>query len=522
MHEAAARVALPGQEGGRQVATAATTALFACLIAVNVARVMRHAMWRDELQAFQLAATSNSPWELFARLKYEGHAGLWYGVLWLLTRAAADPVWMQAVHAALAIATWITVWRYAPFRRLDKILLLLSYFLFFEYFVISRSYVLAALLGCAFVAVRCRRQTLSLAPWLLLALLANVDVHATIWSLALALGFFFEERHRRDAPFFAGVAIYLACIGLAIATMIPAADFGPWGRDVRLDFARLPDALAIPLGAFVPLNLESIAGIALGQAGATLQFWNPNPISTVVRVLDVDFAHPFRMLLVFVAPVGLCALAAADWKRVAEFATAYAGFLLFAIIWNFSGLARHHGMLFLAFVAAVWLARCRRPSIGRPEWPFRLVLLISACGGVLSLASELRPFSQGRNAAQWLVEQKLAGSFLIGSRDAQVSTVAGYLGRPIYYLECECEGTFVVWNNKRQSLLSQEQFHARLLRAAQIAGGREAILIRNAPVSADQSAAIEREGQSLSLLQSFTGAVTDENYWIYRVSTRGR
>jgi hypothetical protein len=72
------------------------------------------------------------------------------------------------------------------------------------------------------------------------------------------------------------------------------------------------------------------------------------------------------------------------------------------------------------------------------------LLIVNACGGVLTLASELRPFSEGYNAAAWIQQSKLADSFLIGSNDAQVSTVAGYLGRPIYYLECECQGSFIV------------------------------------------------------------------------------
>ena len=140
---------------------------------------------------------------------------------------------------------------------------------------------------------------------------------------------------------------------------------------------------------------------------------------------------------------------------------------------------------------------------------------MGATGGMLSLASETRPFSQGRNASRWLVENRLADAFLIGSRDAQVSSVAGYLGRPVYYLECQCNGTFIIWNGARQSPLSNEQFQTRLSRALELAAG--AILIRNRLLAPDELSA-DIAMRPPERLQSFTGTETDENFWIYRVS----
>src|ERR1700730_8726100 len=133
------------------------TALFVFLIAVNVTRALRHAMWRDELQIFMIAASSASPWELFDNLKFAAHPGLWYTLVWLITRVTSDPMWMQVLHVVMAIGVWVIVFRWSPFNTVEKLLLLLSYFLFWEYFVISRSYVLLALIGFGFVVLReCR------------------------------------------------------------------------------------------------------------------------------------------------------------------------------------------------------------------------------------------------------------------------------------------------------------------------------------------------------------------------------
>lgn len=52
--------------------------LFVFLLAIDVVRTLRHAIWRDELQIFMIAASSATPAQLFYNLKYEPHPALWY------------------------------------------------------------------------------------------------------------------------------------------------------------------------------------------------------------------------------------------------------------------------------------------------------------------------------------------------------------------------------------------------------------------------------------------------------------
>jgi hypothetical protein len=151
-------------------------ALFILLIVFNIIRTLRHAMWRDELQIWMLAANSPSLWSLWLKLKYEAHPALWHSLVWVVTRVTSNPLWMQVLHLGLALGVWIIVYRWSPFSRLEKILLLLSYFLFWEYFVVGRSYVLIALIAFAFVALRERRPQPEFILWLLLGLLANVHL----------------------------------------------------------------------------------------------------------------------------------------------------------------------------------------------------------------------------------------------------------------------------------------------------------------------------------------------------------
>lgn len=506
LHETAtagvsARTAASEELHGRRTGIAATVsgALFVLLIVVNVIRTLHHAMWRDELQIFMLALYSSSPWSLLFKQRYEEHPRLWHMLVWVITRVTSDAMWMQVLHIALAIGVWIIIYRWSPFSRLEKILLLLSYFLFWEYFVISRNYVLIPLIVFAFVALRGRRPQPEFTLWLLLGLLANVHMFGAIWSMVLAAMLAMQGVRRRSVPV-AGAAVYLVLLVFAIATMVPAADFSQLTPDVRFSVSRLNADLSIPFGAFVPLSPNSVVG-------------------HFVALTHADTDHPIRLALVFAVPIAACWLIARDPLLVLEFTLVYLGIVLFLNIWDVPGAARHHGVVFLTLIATAWTARLRHSPAVVSSWVLGALLIVNACGGVLTLASELRPFSEGYNAAAWIKQNGLADTFLIGSHDTQTSTVAGYLDRPIYYLECECRASFIVWNDKRQSLLSPEEFGRRLAEAVALAGQHDAILIRDRPVTLEDLTS-STPTLSVVLLKSFTDALTDENFWIYRVSEK--
>ena len=147
------------------------------------------------------------------------------------------------------------------------------------------------------------------------------------------------------------------------------------------------------------------------------------------------------------------------------------------------------------------------------------VLLLNAAGGLKALSFERYPYSQGRDAARWIEREQLSDAYIIGSRDSAVSTVAGYLRRPIYYLECECRSTFVVWNARRRSIVDYGDLARRTLHAIQSSGRNEAILVLNSELTPEQETATP--GLVFERLAQFTGAiVTTENYSLYRVRLR--
>jgi len=526
--------------------------LFGLLVILNVVRTLRHAMWRDELEAFQIAAQSTNLLELFQRIKLEGHPGLWHMLLWGLTRFSTDPILMQLLHIGIAVGAWLLIYRCSPFTISEKFLLILSYFLFWEYFVISRNYALVALLGFGFVALRTRRPHSEYIPWILLGLLANTVVYGTIWSMALA-AVFVVEQFRLTTRFIGGVCTYLVCLAIAVATMMPPGFSENFHQtSIPIDGGRIHALLNIPIGAFFPIRpdwiFDSIA-FFVGAGSAQLpQFWNPNPLDQLDQFLDWFLGNsaelPLRLSAMLTLPIAIFwmlvrpttvtdkyrrrrrdKLSRRQWSQaqyaLTGFMIVYIGIILFAMLFNFTGYARHQGTLFLALVGYVWSSRIYAPLSGRQHILWSTILTLSAISGISTLSSELRPFSNGRDVAAWLELNNLSDQLIIGNEVALA--IAGYLKRPIYQLECECEGMFIDNLLKhRKPVGSVSDLIDRVDRAIDKSGGREAVLILIPNEVNQEFITVDPDAINSRLhfepVQVFEGAVSDEDFNIYRVT----
>src|SRR5216683_7612611 len=89
-----------------------------CLYAALVVwAIPHHEPWADEAQAWQIARTLPLG-QMFRVLSYEGHPGLWYIVLWVISRlhlGYAGMHWVASAIAFLGVAVLVTA---SPFPRI--------------------------------------------------------------------------------------------------------------------------------------------------------------------------------------------------------------------------------------------------------------------------------------------------------------------------------------------------------------------------------------------------------------------
>ena len=118
--------------------------------------IARHEPWFDEAQAWLIARDSNLA-NLVPRLAYEGQPGLWHLILMLPAKLLPYGVigWISGALGVLGV--WVLT-RYSPFPVWAKVLIPFTYFVFYQYGVVARSYALLPVLTFALAARYSRRR----------------------------------------------------------------------------------------------------------------------------------------------------------------------------------------------------------------------------------------------------------------------------------------------------------------------------------------------------------------------------
>jgi hypothetical protein len=93
------------------------------------------------------------------------------------------------------------------------------------------------------------------------------------------------------------------------------------------------------------------------------------------------------------------------------------------------------------------------------------------------------------------------------------------LRRPLYYLECECFGTYVIWNTRRKHALDLEEVVNRTAAVMKAEGKNEAYLLFSRPENLQHQAV--DPNLEFRRLKSFPSAIKgDEVFTIYQVRAK--
>jgi hypothetical protein len=510
-HNARARVRFPDRF---------TLGLTVSFFGIDLFNILHHEMWRDELQAWMIARGSSSIFDLVRNIRYEGHPAVWFLLLHAITRFTTWAPAMQLLNLAIATGTAYLIAAYSPFTKLQKALLCFSYFPLYEYGTISRNYGI----GLFFLFWFCasyhpdRKQNLII-PAVLLSLLANTSVYGTMIALAFAVSLFaFPAIAAQDTRGFlalrathvrAAALIFFLCTALAIAQMHPPPDSG-FATGWPLSARGLGETLTAVWTAFLPIP------------SSLSHFWNTNFLWQNSALTGQWSKLAWAITRLGSAIILLIALILLARKRFAllAYASATAALLTFAHV-KYRGFERHVGHLFLVFVACLWIAaRCPEESFAFPllERGSRLLAgqrskiltcLLCVQFAVAVNASRVdwaRPFSQGKSVAAFLRSNGMADMFVVGDADDCVSTIAGYLGRGIYYTRSQSIGSFIVWNQSRlqppPNLIETATNIATLRK-------EEVLIISSVPLVIGT--------RSVHKVAEFTGSIAEEDFYVYRV-----
>lgn len=497
-----------------------TTLLFiAFFILLSLVTALRHEMWRDELQAWLLAKEHASFTELAQAVRYDKHPLAWYVVLFLLSRLTGSPLAMQLFHVGLAaLSAWLVL-RFAPFSPVQRILLIFSYYLFFEYNVISRNYALGILslfLFCFFYTGK--RKTL-LAWASCLFVLANTSIYGLIFAIAASgaviADVLTEKSLRRQGTTF--VALMLIGLGVALSAWclrpIPDSSYD--------QVSTLHTSFNAGLASKV---LWTVPKAYLQVPRPTFHFWNTHILGHVPSTLAIN-ASLALLVLIFSSFL--------IWRHrpaLVFFVFSTTGILSWLYIASV-GFVRHQGHLFLAFVAAVWLARgsldsTKASSAGTERKPkgipvlsvvLTLIFAVQAAGGFFAVGMDIiHPFSQAKATARYIKQKEYRDLPIVGEMDYLMTPVSGYLGRKIYFVRGERLGSYVKWDMKRFEDVSPELI---LQRAEQFARKerKNCLILLNFHLDP----ALEKPGHLIKLMATSRAITGSEIYRLYLLTYPG-
>jgi hypothetical protein len=207
-------------------------AVFAVYVALLAWTLAHHVPHVDQAQAWLLARELSLP-ALFGKfLSYEGTPGLWHLILWFLCRLHVSYVVMPWIVAVIPVAgIWVFL-RYSPFPAILRLSLPFSFYFFYQYAVVARSYIVLPLL--VFLAAWLFAKPARNLVWIVvvLALMGNLSAHGFCISAGFAamLAIRLWRLRKRETQFLrpgrmaAATACLIAAWGFAAWTARPTVD----------------------------------------------------------------------------------------------------------------------------------------------------------------------------------------------------------------------------------------------------------------------------------------------------------
>lgn len=410
-------------------------------LALELAMLSQHALFRDETRALSLALQGDTIFHTATGVR-DGHPPLWH----LMLRAAYSVSGSYAVVsivslAAAAAAVALLMFR-SPFGWPLLLLILLSRFALFDYSVLARNYGISMLLMFLFASLYEAHRRRGLVLGIVLFLLCMSNVHSVILVAGFLLFWLvdvLQEQGIRRTPqtttFVVNAAIaVLGVIACAASVYPPVHDAATtsWehGNNPLLFLkvalspgARFNESIIVPV-------LTLVSDLGLGRIDTES--------GLTALVLSV---------LMFAATLGLLR---APGAFLAACATLSGFSLLFILVYGAS--YRHEALWIVFLITMYWLQGQRQESFAPPRlWPrgrelelltrigwcaFIALLLLQAIEGLRASRAAFdtaQPRSQSRNLADFVRSRPdLSDAIIMGDPDYLTEALPSYLDNRIY------------------------------------------------------------------------------------------
>jgi hypothetical protein len=430
-----------------------------------------HEPWADEAQAWLIARDLGIPGMLH-QMGYEGSPPLWHLLLWVLIRLHLPYAALGAVSLTLMAAA-IYIWlRWSPLPAPVRLLLPFAFYYQYQYAVVARSYALSIFLAFAAVALW-RAKPVRVIPFgLVVALLAQTNMHGFMIAGGIACAFAWEciSDFRKQRPSrlqilqtgIAGIFVLAsAVVAKSLATPFPDCSFK---AAIQLKKETALESIAKGLGGLPKLGtafgLNMTWGLSLlllfiiwAIAAKKRSFVLPS-IATLVVAYLAYMARRGNVTSVEIGGAVVLLILVLSWFFAVKQLPCALPFiftvLAMGMVWSRPW---HYGMAMTAFLISVWAAW---PTGQSPQFesPTRILaaslavlLVFQLPSTAVTVRDEVQgPYSGAKATAEFL--RPYVGSRPIYSVNFYGTGVQAYYDRNIFV---DWPTAFWTWSTRRAS-----------------------------------------------------------------------
>ncbi len=458
-------------------------------------------MWRDEVQPLMIALDASNLSSFMHLSSREGHPLLWYLLVKTASLISSSPFTLKIINLFFIGGSFFLLYL-SPLKKYEKLLVASSFYFLFEYFVISRGYVLVIFFSFLYLFLdKKRRYFLS---WLALGFLANSEVFGAL----LSIFFVFFKSQKPDQKFkscYWGGTIFLVMLVFSIFTMFQSSRLEPTSLSIDLlsNFYRvlkLWAEMVVPLhpnflGWLYNIDLQQLPRYWAGKPDwEPLRFWHITILLILIFFLYQDRKKlTSKDLFILVAPFLLISC--------------------FMFIYPTAQSQRHLGMIFLGLISSLWIIR---GAGNHADFRFYIfLLLMSALCNLVTIGFEGRKFSYGKDVATYLTKE-YKDYEIIGFPSYSFQVISAYLQKPLYFIECRCRTRTFLTMSKRYKIKDINDLNRGLNYIMNQEKIKRSILVLNYKISNTDLQYLNQSNANVNIDKVFIGGeVWDEDAYIY-------
>ena len=307
--------------------------IFILWLVIVLFTMSQHEFWRDEVRDLSIAKASGGLGELFSLTRNEGHTFIWYWLLHLLYKITGSNLVLPLLSIAFAGLGVALILFWSPFSLLIKFLFVFSILPLYEYAVMARTYGISMFLIFAFALLYRNRQNYAIGIALILALLANTNLHALILA-GIFTGLWIYDEFIVNIKSLTKKRFWL--LGFLSFFILIAAGYSMiWLKPDGNSLARIVLPPYIWNGFLEPIKVILISPWnTLGELMVPTQWVGPVLPCLIFFLLVMGLSTQISLLVAFLM--------------------AFISFTLF-FNYGFWGALRHQGLLFIFLLALYWI-----------------------------------------------------------------------------------------------------------------------------------------------------------------------